>query len=102
MRWPECLLTCHWPWPYTYTNKHRLHPNKCEHRSCAVQDEGRADAATLVLKGSIGRGRPYVNGDKRNFKPLQFDSDYDSLPSMHAASSFAVASVMSGASESLW
>lgn len=61
-----------------------------------------ADAASLVLKGSIGRGRPYVNGDKGSFKPLQFDSDYDSMPSMHAASSFAVASVMSGASESLW
>jgi len=61
-----------------------------------------ADAATFVLKESIGRGRPYVNGEKGSFKPLQFDSDYDSLPSMHAASSFAVASVMSGASESLW
>lgn len=61
-----------------------------------------ADAATLVLKESIGRGRPYVNGDKGRFKPLQFDSDYDSLPSMHTASSFAVASVMSGASEGLW
>jgi membrane-associated phospholipid phosphatase len=61
-----------------------------------------ADAATLVLKESIGRGRPYVNGDKGNFKPLQFDSDYDSLPSMHTASSFAAASIMSGASESLW
>jgi membrane-associated phospholipid phosphatase len=61
-----------------------------------------ADAATLVLKGSIGRGRPYVNGDKGSFKPFQFDSDYDSMPSMHTASSFAVASVMSGASESLW
>ena len=61
-----------------------------------------ADAATLVLKGSIGRGRPYVNGDRGSFKPLQFDSDYDSLPSMHTASSFAAASVMSGATESLW
>ena len=60
------------------------------------------DAATLVLKESIGRGRPYVNGDKGSFKPLQFDSDYDSMPSMHVASSFAAASVMSGASESPW
>ena len=61
-----------------------------------------ADAATLVLKQSIGRARPDVNGDKGRFKPLQFASDYDSLPSMHVASSFAVASVMSGTSESLW
>jgi membrane-associated phospholipid phosphatase len=61
-----------------------------------------ADAATLVLKVSIGRGRPYVNGDRGSFKPLQFDSDYDSMPSMHTASSFAAASIMSDASESLW
>jgi membrane-associated phospholipid phosphatase len=61
-----------------------------------------ADAAALVLKESIGRGRPDVNGDKESFKPFQFDSDYDSLPSMHTASSFAVASVMSGTAESPW
>lgn len=61
-----------------------------------------ADAATLVLKGSIGRGRPYVNGDRGSFKPFQFDSDYDSMPSMHTASSFAAASVMAGATESPW
>jgi membrane-associated phospholipid phosphatase len=61
-----------------------------------------ADAATLVLKASIGRSRPYVNGDRGSFKPLQFDSGYDSMPSMHTASSFAAASVMAGASESLW
>ena len=61
-----------------------------------------ADAATLVLKESIGRGRPDVNGNKDSFKPFQFDSDYDSLPSMHTASSFAMASVMSGTAESLW
>jgi membrane-associated phospholipid phosphatase len=61
-----------------------------------------ADAATLVLKVSIGRGRPYVNEGRGSFKSLQFDSDYDSLPSMHTASSFAAASVMAGASESLW
>jgi membrane-associated phospholipid phosphatase len=61
-----------------------------------------ADAATLVLKVSIGRSRPYVNGDRGSIKPLQFDPDYDSLPSMHTASSFAAASVMSGTTESLW
>jgi len=59
-----------------------------------------ADASTLVLKESFGRGRPYVTDDKGSFKPFQFNSGYDSLPSMHVASSFAIASVMSSTSES--
>lgn len=60
-----------------------------------------ADAASLVIKGSVGRGRPFASDDKGSFKPFQFTSDYDSLPSTHVASSFAMASVMSAASESL-
>lgn len=59
-----------------------------------------ADASSLVLKEAIGRERPFVSGDKGSFKPFQFDSNYDSLPSMHMASSFAMASVMSATSES--
>jgi membrane-associated phospholipid phosphatase len=60
-----------------------------------------ADAASFILKESIGRSRPFVSGDKGNFKPFGFRSDYDSMPSMHAASSFALASVMASTSESL-
>ena len=59
-----------------------------------------ADATTLVLKEAIGRERPFREGDKGSFRPFQFKSDYDSLPSMHTASSFAMASVLSAASES--
>lgn len=59
-----------------------------------------ADAATLVLKETIGRGRPFTGRGKESFRPLQFESDFDSLPSMHAASSFAMASVISRTSES--
>ncbi|MBW4056856.1 MAG: phosphatase PAP2 family protein [Proteobacteria bacterium] len=60
-----------------------------------------ADATTFVLKESIGRARPFVNGDKGNFRPGQFKSDYDSLPSMHTSSSFAMASVMAATSENM-
>lgn len=60
-----------------------------------------ADAATFVLKGAIGRGRPFVAGDKGSFRPFQLKTDYDSLPSMHAASSFAMASVLASTSESV-
>lgn len=60
-----------------------------------------ADATSLVLKQAIGRGRPFASGDKGSFRPLQFKGDYDSLPSMHAASSFAMASVLAATSESI-
>lgn len=59
-----------------------------------------ADAATLVLKEAIGRGRPFTGSGKGSFRPLQFESDFDSFPSMHAASSFAMASVVSRTAES--
>jgi membrane-associated phospholipid phosphatase len=58
-----------------------------------------ADAATFVLKHAIGRRRPSETGDKGSFRPFQFKSDYDSMPSMHTASSFAMASVMASTSE---
>jgi membrane-associated phospholipid phosphatase len=57
-----------------------------------------ADATSFILKESIGRGRPSVSNDKGSFRPLQFKSDYDSMPSMHTASSFAMASVMASKS----
>lgn len=60
-----------------------------------------ADASTFVLKEAIGRARPYAGGDKGSFRPFQFRNDYDSLPSAHTASSFAMASVVAGTSESL-
>lgn len=60
-----------------------------------------ADATTYVLKESIGRARPFVSGDKGSFRPGQFKSDYDSLPSMHTSSSFAMASVLASTSENM-
>ena len=60
-----------------------------------------ADAATFVLKEAIGRARPGGLRTKDSFKPFQFRSDYDSLPSMHTASSFAMASVIARTSDSL-
>ena len=60
-----------------------------------------ADATTLVLGQAIGRGRPFLTGNKGNFRPFQFKSDYDSMPSDHTASSFAMASVLSATSESI-
>lgn len=59
-----------------------------------------ADSATFVLKGAIGRGRPYQTESKSSFRPFQFRGGYDSLPSMHTASSFALAHVAASHSES--
>lgn len=60
-----------------------------------------ADAATLVLKQTIGRARPLTGKNSGSFRPLGFDSDYDSMPSMHTASSFAMASVITSTSGSV-
>lgn len=60
-----------------------------------------ADGATLILKEAVGRGRPNVARDKDVFRPFGFRSDYDGFPSMHTASSFALASVISKTSQSL-
>jgi hypothetical protein len=60
-----------------------------------------ADATSFVLKEAIGRGRPFAADDRGSFRPLRFKTDYDSMPSMHTASSFAMASVLSAASENL-
>jgi membrane-associated phospholipid phosphatase len=60
-----------------------------------------ADATSFVLKQAIGRGRPFKTGDRGKFRPFKFSNDYDSMPSMHTASSFAMASVLSAAADKL-
>lgn len=60
-----------------------------------------ADAATFIIKESSGRGRPSVTSSKNDFKPFSFKKDYDSLPSMHTSSSFALASVLAATSDSI-
>ena len=62
--------------------------------------------AIQVVRGALGRGRPYVidddNGEKRNGDPREFkflrgfsSYNYRSWPSMHAMASFAAASALS-------
>jgi len=60
-----------------------------------------ADASSFIIKEAVGRGRPNTTTSKGDFKPFGFKSDYDSFPSMHTASSFALASVLAATSESL-
>jgi membrane-associated phospholipid phosphatase len=58
-----------------------------------------ADASGFLLKEAIGRGRPFVAGDKGSFRLFQNKTDYDSMPSLHTASSFAMASILAATSE---
>jgi len=61
-----------------------------------------ADGATFVLKEAIGRGRPYSgDGSNSRYRPFQSRGGYDSLPSMHTASSFAMAHVVASKTRSL-
>lgn len=60
-----------------------------------------ADGATLLIKEASGRGRPVATEHKGDYKPFGFRNDYDSFPSMHTASSFAMASVIAHTSDSV-
>jgi PAP2 superfamily len=60
-----------------------------------------ADASTFIIKEASGRGRPLATASKDNFKPFGFQKDYDSMPSMHTSSSFALASVLAATSENM-
>jgi len=59
-----------------------------------------ADGASFVLKEAIGRGRPHTGESNSRYRPFQFKSGYGSLPSMHTASSFAVAHVLASKTQS--
>jgi membrane-associated phospholipid phosphatase len=60
-----------------------------------------ADASTFIIKEGVGRGRPAVSTSKAAFKPFGFKNDYDSFPSMHTSSSFALASVLAAKSDNV-
>jgi membrane-associated phospholipid phosphatase len=53
-----------------------------------------AGAFVLGFKAILGRARPYTGMGARHFEPFSFSSQYYALPSGHAASIFAVASVI--------
>ena len=54
-----------------------------------------AGIATTVLKGVIGRARPYTYMGDASYNPFSFSNDYYALPSGHATVAFAVSSVLS-------
>jgi len=54
----------------------------------------------LSLKFLIGRARPYTREGSAEFQPFSPGSSHYSLPSGHATSAFAVASVIAGQSDS--
>ncbi|MSM38467.1 MAG: phosphatase PAP2 family protein [Geobacter sp.] len=58
-----------------------------------------ADATTFILKSATGRARPNTGSGSGSFRPFRFAADYDALPSMHTASSFAMASVVASAAD---
>ncbi|MEO7457225.1 MAG: phosphatase PAP2 family protein [Gemmatimonadaceae bacterium] len=74
-----------------------------------------ASTVTSVLKGTLGRSRPYVNGDTipgdfhfgwgfggGNYKPGYSSKDYVSFPSGHTTTAFAAASVVTSEARRIW
>jgi undecaprenyl-diphosphatase len=55
-----------------------------------------ADLAVFVLKAAIGKPRPGISQDG-SYKPFSLQSGYDSMPSGHTASVFALAGVAASA-----
>jgi membrane-associated phospholipid phosphatase len=54
-----------------------------------------AEFATTVLKFIIGRERPIATTNSMVFKPLSFKYIYESMPSGHTTSAFALSTIMS-------
>lgn len=75
-----------------------------------VRITGRLIFESLALSGVIttsfkiilGRGRPSITNDNTHFKPFSFNNDYFSLPSGHATTSFAIASVLAAKIDKWW
>ena len=61
-----------------------------------------ADLSGAAIKQVVGRGRPNSTEHKDSVKPFAFERDYDSFPSLHTASSFAMASVVAQRTESVY
>jgi membrane-associated phospholipid phosphatase len=59
------------------------------------------DTTGFLLKVAVGRGRPETGRSNVRFQPFTFTDSYSSLPSMHTASSFALAHVLSRETDSL-
>jgi membrane-associated phospholipid phosphatase len=55
-----------------------------------------AEVVTGILKTVIGRARPYMNEGPSSFHPFTFfNEDYNSFPSGHSTSAFALSTVLS-------
>ena len=61
-----------------------------------------AEVVTTVLKMAVGRARPYVNRGSGTFHPFTgLNADYNSFPSGHSTSAFALSTIMSRHAHSL-
>jgi membrane-associated phospholipid phosphatase len=55
-----------------------------------------AEVVTGILKTVVGRARPYMNEGPSSFHPFAFfNEDYNSFPSGHSTSAFALSTVLS-------
>lgn len=54
-----------------------------------------SEAITEIFKVIVGRARPYMNKGSGTFHPFDISNDYNSFPSGHATSAFALSTVMS-------
>ena len=55
-----------------------------------------SEVVTTLLKMAVGRARPYMNKGSGTFRPfIGLNADYNSFPSGHSTSAFALSTIMS-------
>lgn len=61
-----------------------------------------SELITIALKIVIGRERPISTEDPFHYSPFNFNYDFQSMPSGHTTSAFALSTVMSRQANSTW
>ncbi len=79
---------------------HKKSLEKCS--VCCLVGLATTGITVQLLKFAVGRGRPGMKLPAWTFKPWTFQNDWHSFPSGHAASSFAIATVLTAFYPRLW
>ena len=75
--------------------------NKSLRKTALLSLEGWVTSGVIVLglKAIVGRARPKTGESRHSFHPFSFSSNFNSFPSGHASSAFAVATTIADQSE---
>jgi len=61
-----------------------------------------AGAANVVLKATVGRARPRLELGSSDFRPFTLENGWQSFPSGHAVTAFALATAIAAETDNVW